>query len=911
MYFCLDIRGTASHSRILLRWIERAESALWEKEPPFPVSHRARQKLSALLYDRLYAIAEPALNALLQERLSSDNPIAALNMELVPQSEREAQAALLLEELESSDLAPLKSMPILFERLDLSTAQFTDMIQEMLERMAANSQAIAQAFFGCTELGEIIDASCDGSDLHENGRCAVIVTTSTGKFLYKPHDCRTDVLYAQLVKRHFSDITRAPRCVTGDGYGFCEFIHARSAEQAEEIRRYFRHFGSLCALFQALGSSDLHAENFLAVGDRPVLIDLETLLSPSPKVFGEAPPQEKKDGLTDAFNHSLYPSSLLPFLSGSRDLSPLMNQEQTGRGLPVLGGVVQTVQSYMEDFLSGFEEGYRRCMALRSELEETLQRFSEIRVRRLLRHTSYYGILQRRLRSPKALASIEAQKTVTSSLRNYFEQAHAQHLFPLAAAEEASLLRGDIPYFYVMGDGYDLLSYGQVVIEGYFEHSSVENARIRLARMSEDELRFEKEMLVNSYDMAIVPLSAGEHRTMREAQNDVLFTQEQFYAEAEKMMTKICDHALKTPSGAIGWLTNVEGKTSIMQPELMQGTAGLGIFLAACASSGMASAKPYAEACLESLDNYIYGFEQASPLLFAQIQLGLCGAAGILRALRLIQIHMPEASSLYERLIKLMPQMPIEHAGPDVISGVSGLLSELCISPLGANHDLICRCANRLLDTKKLVQPSGVLLWDPLGKKRAISGAGHGMAGIGAALIHAYDAIEDDQWLAAANDAFAWESQIYSEKLGTWPDLRSLGTVSAMHGYCSGAPGIGLALLSCMKHRSRIPDWEKNMTRSINACHHRQIHFRDHLCCGNSAAADFLLEAGSRLNREDLTLDAHRILSQMALRDHDDYSYMPSSYQPAFTPTFFYGAAGVGYTLLRAANTSLPSVLGS
>lgn len=586
-----------------------------------------------------------------------------------------------------------------------------------------------------------------------------------------------------------------------------------------------------------------------------------------------------------------------------------MNKESAGRGLPVWSGVVQTVQGHMDDFLSGFEEGYRRCMALRSELESVLQDFSAIRVRRLLRHTRYYAALQRRLLAPRALASSDAQKAVTEGLRSYFEQAHAPHLFPIAAAEEAALLRGDIPYFYTMGDSCDLLSSGQVVVKRYFACSGVENARRRLARMSEGEMRFEKELLVSAIRLAVVPLPNGEHRTFPAKQNSAMPTQEQFYAEAEKVMKRICSFTLKAPSGAIGWLTNVEGRTSTMQPELMQGIAGLGIFLSACAASGMADAKRYADACLSHLGSYIFGLEQGNPLQFKQMPLGLSGTAGILRSLRLMQTHMPQAQALYARFFALVPRMEIEQAGPDVISGVSGLLSELCVSPLGADHDLIRRCTDRLLRTKTLVQPGGVLLWDTLGKKRVISGAGHGMAGIGAALMHAYDVIGDDRWLAAANDAFAWESRIYDEKLGTWPDLRSPGSSAAMHGYCSGAPGIGLTLLSVINQRDRIPDWDKNMTRAIDACLHQPIRFRDHLCCGNSAAADFLLEAGRRMGREELTQDAHRILSGMAQRAQGNYSYLPSSYQAAFTPTLFYGAAGVGYTLLRAADAALASVL--
>ena len=905
----MDIQMLPRHSHILYRWIRKAEDSLWQHQPPVPVSHSARQKFSALLFDRLNSIASPALDCLLAERLSRTNPIAALNIQLVPQSDRDAASHELLTELEETDMAPLSAMPILPERLDRSTQQFTQMIRDMLEHIALHRQEIADAFFSGEDIGEITDASCDGGDLHENGRCTVILSTTRGKILYKPHDCRTDAAYAQLIDRFFSDITYAPRCVTGDGYGFCEFIHARSAREQEEIRRYFRNFGSLSALFQALGSSDLHAENFLAIGCRPVLIDLETLLSPSPRVFGEAPLPKKLNRFTDAHNHSLAPSSLLPYFSGTRDLSPLMNQTDTDHGLPILNGSVQTVLDYMEDFFTGFEEGYYRCMTLRSELEEALQAFRPIRVRRLLRQTSFYGSLHRKLLSPKALASGDAQRSITGTLKNYFKQAKAYYLLPVAQSEERSLLQGDIPYFYTLGDSCDLYASGQVIVKDYFGSSGIENARIRMARMREDELRFEKELLRSSFSMAVVPLPKGSYRTLSESHNSTILNQEQFYGEAEMIMKRICSHALRTPDGAIGWMANLEGRTSIMHPNLMQGTAGLGIFLSACVGSGMTAALPYAAACLDSLEGYIYGLEMGNPIQFSQMNLGLTGVAGILRSLRLMQNHIPQANDLYGRLYKLLSQVPVEAAGTDVIGGVAGLISELTATPGGADRELIRRCSDRLLNTQKLLQPGSAPLWDTLGKKRPISGAGHGMAGIGAALVQAYGILMDTTLFSAACDAFTWEDRVYSEKLGTWPDLRTVGSTNAMHGYCSGAPGIGLTLLISMDYRDQIPGWERNLNRAIDACLRSGVRYRDHLCCGNAAAVDFLLEAGIRLDRQDLIEAAYRMLSQMADRAQEDYSYLPPSHRGSFTPSLFYGAAGVGYEMLRAANTKLPSVL--
>lgn len=329
----------------------------------------------------------------------------------------------------------------------------------------------------------------------------------------------------------------------------------------------------------------------------------------------------------------LLEGTVSPGLTGPS--SPLMSREQSGRGFPTLDGESQTVLSYAEDFFAGFEEGYRRCMELRVELEEALQAFGGIRVRRLLRQTNFYGLLHHKLLSPAALASTEAQNAITGKLKTYFEQANATHLLPVADAEEAALLRGDIPYFYSLGNSRDLFASGRVVVPDYFSTSGVENARIRLNRMSEEELRFEKELFASAFSMAVVP--QGVRRTHPASVDSTLLSREQFYDEAKNLMERICAHALKTPDGATGWLANLEGRTAAMRPDLMQGTAGLGVFLSACAGSGMDAARPYAESCLESLEGSIYSLERGNPLQLAQMNPGLTDAAGVLRALHLMR----------------------------------------------------------------------------------------------------------------------------------------------------------------------------------------------------------------------------------------------------------------------------------
>ena len=87
----------------------------------------------------------------------------------------------------------------------------------------------------------------------------------------------------------------------------------------------------------------------------------------------------------------------------------------------------------------------------------------------------------------------------------------------------------------------------------------------------------------------------------------------------------------------------------------------------------------------------------------------------------------------------------------------------------------------------------------------------------------------------------------------------------------------------------------------------------DHLCCGNFGRIDFLLEAGTRLDRWHLIGDARHLASEIvagrATKCGKFQLYAEAPGLPA-NPSFFQGTAGIGYTLLRLAELGrLPCVL--
>jgi len=123
------------------------------------------------------------------------------------------------------------------------------------------------------------------SDPHNGGQCAVLFACGEKKYIYKPRPGKTDWAWADFLER-MGAITGCPMpgaarplSARDAEYTTAPFIAGRAAETEADVRLYYERCGAMLALCLVLGSTDLHAENLIAHGDTPVLVDVETLMS--------------------------------------------------------------------------------------------------------------------------------------------------------------------------------------------------------------------------------------------------------------------------------------------------------------------------------------------------------------------------------------------------------------------------------------------------------------------------------------------------------------------------------------------------------------------------------------------------------------------------------------------------------
>ena len=90
------------------------------------------------------------------------------------------------------------------------------------------------------------------------------------------------------------------------------------------MRRFYHRQGALLALLYVLDGTDMHYENLIAVGEQPVLVDVETLFHPSHAPAGAL----SRDPAYRALLSSVYRTALLPLLvsgeHGVADMSGLV-----------------------------------------------------------------------------------------------------------------------------------------------------------------------------------------------------------------------------------------------------------------------------------------------------------------------------------------------------------------------------------------------------------------------------------------------------------------------------------------------------------------------------------------------------------------------------------------------------------
>jgi type 2 lantibiotic biosynthesis protein LanM len=851
--------------------------------------------------------------------------------------------------------------PVLLRLIACITRQWIDTSRELVLRLHADLPAIRRDILKSGGASRIAKIEGGLADPHNDGRSVQIVAFEDGaRVVYKPKDLRLDIAWHDVVARlNRADppiALKAVQSIARDGYGWTEFIkHTGCADEAA-CARFFRRAGAWLALLHCFTATDMHQENMLAAGEHPVPIDLETILQPSAEEHKAHDAESAAfDAALEIVGNSVMTVGLLPAYGRSVDnnnvfamggmtadwgaknvikwndinsdaMRPVKAKEpgETNTNLPHVGGRYAKFGDHIGSFVAGFADYAKFLSRGRGNSETLLDGFAGLPVRKVIRPTRFYYMLLQRLKNHRTMddgAIWSAQADFVARLSEWEKE--SDPLWTLLRAERSALLALNVPHFVSPSDGGGI-SDGTGIAVHTAATSGLDRARARVRDLDEREIAWQVEVIRENTNSAVSPAAAVPKDDLP-ARADIAPSEEIFAAEAGNIVAELSHYAIRRGPGAawigLDWLGDSEVFQLVcLGPDLYNGATGIALFLAAHAS--VTDSKPSGELALAGLSHLRKNLKSRNAARMARA-LGIGGATGlgsIVYALTVMAKCLDNAELLAdaEAAARLFTgELIAADKQLDVMGGSAGaILALLRLYRDSGAGDVLGRaikCGEHLMAQSRfgpegrrsfVGQGSGAQ-----GPAHGLNGMSHGAAGFAYALAALAAATGREDFSQAASECIAFENASYDADRHNWPDLRAAESHWPCQ-WCHGAPGIGLARLATAKRG--VLDSKPlaaDIRNAIEGVERGKLTPVDTLCCGTLGTVEFYCEAASALDRDDLRTLAASQLTAVLQHAASSGDYRWNSGRRQFNLGLFRGLAGVGYTLLRQANTSLPNVL--
>jgi type 2 lantibiotic biosynthesis protein LanM len=848
--------------------------------------------------------------------------------------------------------------PTLLRRLAAVISGRADAGFEFARRFAADRGRFDS--LGLPAPPELIEVSFGAGDTHRGGRSVAVLTLAEGKLVYKPRSLGVDAALATFLDHLWPGLPaaeriRLPAVLNCGSYGWAEFIEHRYCQTPGELASYYHRIGHWLALALLFGTTDLHAENLIACGASPIVVDCETLLTPRRMV--------KPTGVSDALdravlmlNGTLLGSGLLPgrgIALGWRGADISASGALPGQQPPVVlpqivaAGTDQArlamvavpapdaanlpspepdLHRYWAEVLAGFEEltGKLRELDAAGWLEDAFAAFGDVDIRAVVRSTEAYVELGQMLWHPVSLHDEPAAvERVSTLLARHGEANPAAPSDPaVIAGEVANLLLGDIPYYQTTPNIGQLR--GPTEYLGWGEPHDV--LTDTLDRWRTADLVVERQLIQASVVCAYMNDGYRPEDLMKVAAVAGNLDPRRRRIAAE-VMEGLVRTAIRGNDGTVTWIAPVFNQTGwsvqALSPDGYSGLAGVALLLAgyqhevaagrADPVTGVPELTAAAIDSMRAMDSFRAGQRadyRARPEP-AGLYLGLGSQIWCWTALaELGAMETAEALRHATACAELLPEALAASDLAELLGGWAGaVVSLLRLSDRTADGrwlDLATSTGERLLAAARWQH--GRASWGSPRWPEGVGGVAHGAAGIGWALARLSQATGRADFLAVADAAFAYAEALWDPVEGGWRDIRESDGHTITATWCHGAVGIGLVSadlllrgLSGTRHaevvrRAAESGWQHGRGSTHTLCH-------GDLGCWEMLATAFDLGlAPAGLTRAEI--DGYVISS---LEQHGPAGGLSGG---DFVPGLMPGVGGVAYQLLRLhPDCPLPSVL--
>lgn len=356
--------------------------------------------------------------------------------------------------------ALLIAQPVLARLVATTMRQWFRGACEMVDRLGRDYADLRRSGL-LNKRGKVSSVMWDLSDPHNGGRSvACLVWKSGEKLIYKPRPLAAEAAWQRLMA--WFELKAAPfvpiavPALDRESHGWMACAERQSCENPAGAELFYNRLGATIAIACLLRGSDLHGDNFIAIGDSPVLVDAETIVSDgvSDRLYGPGAPRLGEPLATEILPHQFagwggqsiyFPGFDNRFHASADAATGHSRQFPVVEGIPIL----------MLEKTAALKEGYSATvdwisvnMCEVSAPTSPIASFDQIPVRYVRRPTQTYATVLALSRSPQALCD-GARWSVAFDTLHRFDNPDE----PLDVSrdrrrfENASLAQCDIPYF--------------------------------------------------------------------------------------------------------------------------------------------------------------------------------------------------------------------------------------------------------------------------------------------------------------------------------------------------------------------------------------------------------------------------------------------------------------------------------
>ncbi|MCR5356366.1 MAG: DUF4135 domain-containing protein [Lachnospiraceae bacterium] len=354
--------------------------------------------------------------------------------------------------------------------------------EEVIDAVCNELKPAWPRLFGDKPFKKIRKICASASDRHNGGKSVHKIEFEDGSCLiYKPHHTAIDNAFYAWISWLAGEAGEhpfvTPVTVETKSGAFCEFVESYPLAERKEAADYFRRAGFLMGAIYLLKGNDLHCENIISRGSEPVIVDMETVISP-PGCLLFRMAGGKRAYTVSAM--SLFPL-MLP-LPGFREagFAGLCQSLPWTSNLPTFEGNVITGNGYTQEICSGFEKALRTVLYNREQAVKTVvDLFENCPMRMVVRPTSSYMKILTGL-STKEPQSDPARYRELVERKLFYENELLSHeeCVTLMQKEQKELDLLDIPFFEEVPDRESL--YGLAEEWNVIDDSLIENEKMRI-----------------------------------------------------------------------------------------------------------------------------------------------------------------------------------------------------------------------------------------------------------------------------------------------------------------------------------------------------------------------------------------------------------------------------------------------